>query len=54
MFNTYINKTTQIKYTPAEIKLNAPGNVFSVFAYTKLYKGADPSGEMDSIEVVSE
>lgn len=51
---TYINKTTQIKYTPAEIKLNAPGNVFNVFAYTKLYRGADPNGDIDSIDVVSE
>lgn len=50
----YINKITQMKYTPAEIRLNAPENVFNVFAYTKLYKGADPKGDIDSNDVVSE
>lgn len=52
--NTYINNTTHNKYTPAEIKLNIPGNVVIVFAYTKLYSVADPNGEIDSNDVVSE
>lgn len=43
-----------MKYAPADMKLNAPGNVFNVLPYTKLYSGADPSDEMDSTDVVSE
>lgn len=52
--STYINKKTQNKFTPAVIKLNAPGKVSNVLAYTKLYNGADPKGEIDSIDVVNE
>lgn len=49
---TYNRMKVHIISTPALIKLNAPGNVTNVFVYTKVYSGADPSGDSASIDEV--